>query len=135
MIFSLNIHALPRLLSVLRFLYIQSSHDLATNHSVKPTTKTYTNVPCMQVFHITRTTTPPLTDLCADLARLGLVGLELLPDDGEVWLVRRQAQHDEIGVGAAQTVMRVRGVVGLRALTPDVVHDLVLAYINTQSVT
>ena len=82
-----------------------------------------------------RTTTPLLTDLCADLARLGLVGLELLPDDGEVWLVRRQTQHDEIGVGAAQAVMRVRVVVGLRALTPDVVHDLVLAYINTQSVT
>ena len=82
-----------------------------------------------------RTTRPPLTDLCADLTRLGLVGLELLPDDGEVWLVRRQAQHDEIGVGAAQTVVRVRVVVGLRALTPDVVHDLVLACMRTHSVT
>lgn len=56
----------------------------------------------------------------------GFVGFELLPDDGEVWLVRGEAQHDQVGVCAAQTVVGVGVVVGLRALAPDEVHDLML---------
>ena len=62
------------------------------------------------------------------LTRLGLIGLELLPDNREVRLVCSQTQHYEIGIGATQAVMRVRVVVGLGALATDVVHDLVLAY-------
>ena len=50
-----------------------------------------------------------------------------LAQDGEVRLVRREPEHDEIGVGAAQDVMRVGIVIGLGALPPDEVHDLVLA--------
>ena len=49
------------------------------------------------------------------------------PDDGEVRLVGGEPEHDEVGVGAAQDVVRVGVVVGLRALPPDEVHDLVLA--------
>ena len=42
-------------------------------------------------------------------------------------LVRCKPEHDEIGVGAAQDVMSVGIVIGLSALPPDEVHDLVLA--------
>ena len=96
---------------------------------------------CMQVFHIiripdhNRTKRPPLTDLCADLARLGLVGLELLPDDGEIRLVRGQPQHDEIGVSAAEDVLGVGVVIGLGPLLADVVHDLVLSLAGDVGVT
>ena len=68
-----------------------------------------------------------MADLAAYLARLGLVGFELLADDGEVGFVCSETQHDQIGVGPTQTVLRVRVVVGLRTLTSNVVHDLVLA--------
>ena len=67
-----------------------------------------------------------MADLAAYLARLGFVGFELLADDREVGFVRGETQHDQIGVGPTQTVLRVRVVVGLRTLTSNVVHDLVL---------
>lgn len=54
-----------------------------------------------------------LTFLTADVAAPGLVGLELLTNDGEVGLVSGQAQHDEIGVCATQTVLRVGIVIRL----------------------
>jgi len=38
-----------------------------------------------------------VADLAAERTGAGLVGLELLSDDGEVGLVGGQAQHDEIG--------------------------------------
>ena len=65
--------------------------------------------------------------LSAKVAWPRLIGLEFFPNDGEVRLVRRKPEHDEIGVGAAQDVMRVGIVIGLGALPPDEVHDLVLA--------
>ena len=65
--------------------------------------------------------------LSAKVARPRLIGLEFFPNDGEVRLVRRKPEHDEIGVGAAQDVMRVGIVIGLGALSTDEVHDLVLA--------
>ena len=68
-----------------------------------------------------------VAELSANVAGARLVGLELLADDGEVGLVSGQAEHDEVGVGAAQHVARVGVVVRLGALAPDVVHDLVLA--------
>ena len=68
-----------------------------------------------------------LTHLWAEGAGPRLVRFELLADDGEVGLVCGQSQHDEVRVGATQTVVGV-GVVGrLAALPPDVVHYLVLA--------
>ena len=42
-------------------------------------------------------------------------------------LVGCKPEHDKIGVGAAQDVMRVGIVIGLSALLPDEIHDLVLA--------
>mmetsp|Transcript_64923 Transcript_64923/g.193524 ORF Transcript_64923/g.193524 Transcript_64923/m.193524 type:complete len:284 (+) Transcript_64923:2265-3116(+) len=49
-----------------------------------------------------------------------------LPDDAEVRLVRRQAQHDKVGIRAVEAVPGVRVVLRLHALGADVVHDLVL---------
>lgn len=40
--------------------------------------------------------------LSAERARPRLVGLELLPDDGEVGFVGGQAQHDEVGCSERQ---------------------------------
>ena len=65
--------------------------------------------------------------LPTEVAGSRLVGLELLSYYGEVGLVSCEPEHDEIGVGAAQDVVRVGVVVGLGALPPDEVHDLVLA--------
>ena len=64
----------------------------------------------------------------AYIPRPGLVGLELVPDDGEVWLVCGQPQHDEVGVRPTQAVVRVGVVVRLRPLSPYVVHDLVFPF-------
>lgn len=38
-----------------------------------------------------------MTQLSTERAGAGLVGLELLSDDGEVGLVGGQAQHDQVG--------------------------------------
>lgn len=38
-----------------------------------------------------------MAQLSTESAWSGFVGLELLSDDGEVWFVRGQAQHDQIG--------------------------------------
>lgn len=38
-----------------------------------------------------------MTHLPAQGTRAGLVGLELLPDDGEVGLVGGEAEHDQVG--------------------------------------
>ena len=58
-----------------------------------------------------------MAELAADLAGSRLVGLELLADDGEAGLVGGQAEHDEVGVGAAQHVVGVGVVVGVGALS------------------
>ena len=68
-----------------------------------------------------------VSELTAYLARPRPIGAELLAYDGEVGLVRGQAEHDQVGVGAAQHVVRVRVVVGLGALSTYEVHGLVLA--------
>ena len=65
--------------------------------------------------------------LSTEVAGPWFVGLELLPYDGEVRLVSCKPEHDKIGVGAAQDVMRVGIVIGLSPLPPDEVHDLVLS--------
>ena len=65
--------------------------------------------------------------LSTEIAGPRFVGLELLPYDGEVRLVSCKPEHDKIGVGAAQDVMRVGIVIGLSPLPPDEVHDLVLS--------
>lgn len=41
--------------------------------------------------------------------------------------MRAQAQHDEVGVQAVETVARVDVVVGPAALVTDELHDFVLA--------
>ena len=68
-----------------------------------------------------------MTHLSAKITGTRFVGFELLPDDGEVGLVRGEPEHDQVRVRAAQHMLRVRVVVGAGALPPDVVHDLVLA--------
>lgn len=37
-----------------------------------------------------------MTDLPTECTGAGLVGFELLSDDGEVWLMGGQAQHDQV---------------------------------------
>ena len=74
-----------------------------------------------------------VTDLRADLARLRFVWFELLSNDGEVRFVGGKTKHDEVSIGSAQTVLRVGVVVGLCALTPDVVHDLVFTCARNKS--
>lgn len=37
-----------------------------------------------------------MSQLPTERTRPGFVGLKLLSDDGEVWLVRGQTQHDQI---------------------------------------
>lgn len=37
-----------------------------------------------------------VTQLSAECAGAGFVGFKLLSDDGEVWLVGGQAQHDQV---------------------------------------
>ena len=69
-----------------------------------------------------------MAELAAEVAGAWLVGLELFPDDGEVGFVSGQAQHDQVGVSAAQDVLSVWVVVRLSPLFPDIVHDLVLAF-------
>ena len=44
-----------------------------------------------------------MAHLVAQGTRAWLVGLELLPDDGEVGLVRGQPQHDQVGWGTRHT--------------------------------
>lgn len=72
-----------------------------------------------------------LTTLAANVARPVLVGFELFPDDGKVWLVGGQAQHDEVSISPAEHMLRVRVVVRRSALATDVVHDLVLPFTGT----
>ena len=66
--------------------------------------------------------------MSAEVTGPRLIRLELLTDDGEVGLVGGEAQHDEIGVSAAEDVVGVGIVVRLRTLPTDVVHDFVLAF-------
>ena len=66
--------------------------------------------------------------MSAEVTGPRLIRLELFTDDGEVGLVGGEAQHDEIGVCAAEDVVGVGIVVRLRTLPTDVVHDFVLAF-------
>ena len=59
---------------------------------------------------------------------------DVLAEDREVRLVRRQRQHDEVGVEAVEAVARVRLVAGLQPLQPDELHDLVLALAGDRAV-
>ena len=45
----------------------------------------------------------------------------------EVWLVRRERQHDQVSIEAVDYVAHIRVMVRIAALPADVVHDLVLA--------
>lgn len=49
-------------------------------------------------------------------------------------LVCRQAEHDQVGVESVNDMLRVRVVRRMRALTTDVIHDLVLAFTRHGSV-
>ena len=53
--------------------------------------------------------------------------LELFPEDSEMRLVCSEPQHNEICIGSVKTVSRVGVMVRLRALTTDIVHDLVFS--------
>eukprot|EP00047_Mylnosiga_fluctuans_P011955 m.23935 g.23935 ORF g.23935 m.23935 type:complete len:497 (-) comp3950_c0_seq2:77-1567(-) len=60
------------------------------------------------------------------LERLAAEG-DLLAQQAEVRLVRRQAQHNQVGIEAVEAVAREGVVVGPLLLRADEVHDLVLA--------
>ena len=45
-----------------------------------------------------------------------------------MWLVCGQSQHDQVSVSPIQTVVGVGVVVRLTALSPDVVHYLMLTF-------
>ena len=59
--------------------------------------------------------------------RLVALDYMLLADDREVRLVRQQAQHDQISVGAVEAVSCIGIVVGFATKVADVVEHLVLA--------
>ena len=59
--------------------------------------------------------------------RLVALDYMLLADDREVRLVRQQAQHDQISVGAVEAVSCIWVVVGSATKVADVVEHLVLA--------
>mmetsp|Transcript_20315 Transcript_20315/g.60840 ORF Transcript_20315/g.60840 Transcript_20315/m.60840 type:complete len:324 (+) Transcript_20315:1137-2108(+) len=61
----------------------------------------------------------------AQRAFLLRLGDDDLADDGKVRLVRRQTQHDQVGVGPVQAMPHVGIVLGLSPLQPDERHDLV----------
>lgn len=52
---------------------------------------------------------------------------DVLAQDAEVRLVRREREHDQVRVEAVDDVLRVRVVRRVAALAADEVHDLVLA--------
>ena len=62
-----------------------------------------------------------------ELARLPGRRLELLAEDPEVRLVRRQPQHHQVGIGTVEQVLEVRVMVAAHALPADKFHQLVLA--------
>ena len=53
-----------------------------------------------------------------------MVGFELFSEDGEVRLVCRQTQHDEVCVSTVETVVRVRVMVRGASLPTNIVHHL-----------
>ncbi len=71
-----------------------------------------------------------MTGLTAEVAGFGLVvvGKDVFTQHFEVGLVGGEREHDEIGVEAVDDVFGVGIVFGMRALTTDVFHDLVLSF-------
>ena len=53
------------------------------------------------------------------------VRLELLSDNGEIWLMSGQAKHDQISISSTQNMLSVGIMVWLSPLLPDVIHDFV----------
>ncbi len=66
--------------------------------------------------------------LPAKVARSWLVWLELLANDGKVGLMRGQSEHDEVRIGTAKNMLRIRVVIWLRSLLANVIHDFMLAF-------
>lgn len=54
--------------------------------------------------------------LPANRARLLLLGDDRLSDNIKMWLVRRQAQHYEVGVRAVEAVLRIWVIIIPRSL-------------------
>ena len=65
---------------------------------------------------------------------LGIVLLHRLSEDIEVRLMGTKTQHDEICVGAINTVGSVHIVVLLRALGSDKVQDLVFSFTRDERI-
>ena len=84
-------------------------------------------IPYIRLVSVYRRISVTLTHLPAEITGPRLVGLELLPDDGEIRFVSCQAKHDQISISSAQDVVGVGVVVGLGPLSSDKVHDLVLS--------
>ena len=92
-----------------------SSPPSANRERKKKLTGTLTRM----MAHLSTSMTPP---------PLLILGKHILPQHAEMGLVRRQAEHDQIGVEAIDDMFGVGVVRGVRPLAADKVHNLVLAF-------